>query len=182
MYKRSSLIILVCLFVFAGFASQVFAIDFSDALTQSAQDTSTAATLFAGKAQVSNLYSQAIRIVKQNEISATDQAIRAVVTYFFTHACKKIDTNDVIRVLYNSDFSFAIFFQHLVLTDVSRRVPTVKEVNASYARFLACDNHVVKDRTNVEKNVQSLYYQALNSNFYSSTLAQDNIGEDLFWN
>ena len=67
--KKSSLIFVVFLLLFSGLTPGVFAIDFSSALQQSSQDTSTASSLFAGKAQVDNLYTQALKIVKQNETS-----------------------------------------------------------------------------------------------------------------
>ena len=187
MYKRSNRIILLCLFVLWGFTAQVFSANFSDALTQSAEDTTTAATLFAGKSQVSNVYSQALHIVKQNEISATDTAIRIVVAQYTRNLCK-IDANDVLNILYydDSDASFRIFFQHLLLTDMPSETPNAKALSSSYAAFFACSSRYThprtEDYTTVRDTIKSLYYQALKGVFYSSTLAQDNIGEDLFRN
>ena len=88
--------------LFTGVTPGVFAIDFSSALKQSAQDTTTASSLFAGKAQVANLYTQALKIAKQNETSATDAAINSVVAYFTALPCN-VSAKDILHILYVSN-------------------------------------------------------------------------------
>jgi len=186
MYRKSNLIFFVFVLLFSGFTSHVFAINFADTLKQSAQDTSTAASLFNGKAQVSNLYSQALHIVKQNETASTNQAINSVVNYFARQSCK-VSANDVLNVFYASNGRFRSFLNNL-LSSVFTSSPTAGDINDSYYRFFACDKTInqkkptTQDFADVQNKVTSIYSQALNGAFYSSTLAQDNIGEDLFWN
>jgi hypothetical protein len=184
--KKSSLILFVSVLLFAGFTPGVFAIDFSNTLKQSAQDTTTAASLFAGKVQVGNLYSQALKIVKQNETAATDAAVNSVLAYYAALPCT-ITAQDVLHILYISNLWFRTFFDQQVLSSLSSSwsLPTPAAINASYAKFFACEKRtqpVADDFVRVQKNLITLYYQSLNSNFYSSTLAQDNVGEDLFRN
>ena len=187
MYKRSSnLILFVFVLLFSGLTSHVFAVDVANTLKQSAQDTSTAASLFVGKTQVSDLYSKALHIVKQNEISSTNEAVNSVVAYFARQSCK-VTANDVLNVFYSSDGRFWSFLKNL-FSSIGTSSPTPTAINDSYYRFFACDNKMVgkkpstEDFAHVQNIVSSIYYQSLTSVFYSSTLAQNNIGEDLFWN
>lgn len=184
--KKSSQILSVFILLVLGFTSYGFAIDFSNALKQSAQDTETAASLFAGKAQVGDLYNQALKIVKQNETSATDVSINNVVAYFTQKSCT-ITAQDVIHILYISNLWFKTFFDHMVLSSLTTAwsLPTAASINASYAHFFTCYNITrpkADDYTAIQKNLIELYYQSVHGNFYASTLAQDNVGEDLFRN
>ena len=64
-------------------------------------------------------------------------------------------------------------------------LPTPASINESYFHFFACDGiktPSTDDFTRVQNNLMALYYQSVNGVFYSSTLAQDNVGEDLFRN
>lgn len=174
------------LLLFSGLTPGVFAIDFSSALKQSAQDTTTAASLFAGKTQVGNLYNQALKIVKQNETASTDSAINGVVAYYTKQSCN-VTAQDVLHILYVSDESFSLFFDQQVLSSLSSpwSLPTPASINASYFKFFACAHIKTPSATDfvtVQNNLMSLYYQSVNGVFYSSTLAQENIGEDLFRN
>jgi len=184
--KKSSLIFVVFLLLFSGLTPGVFAIDFSSALKQSAQDTTTAASLFAGKSLVGNLYNQALKIVKQNETASTDSAINSVVAYYTNQSCK-ITAQDVLHILYVSSDSFKSFFDQQVLSNLSSAwsMPTPASIDASYFKFFTCA-HIktpsADDFVTVQNNLMSLYYQSVNGVFYSSTLAQENIGEDLFRN
>ena len=100
--RKNNLIFFVSVLLLSGFTSHVFAVDFSNALKQSAQDTQTATSLFDGKAQIGDLYNQALKIVKQNENSATDQSINKVVAYFTAKSCN-VTALDVIHILYVSN-------------------------------------------------------------------------------
>ena len=170
----------------SGFTSQAFGIDFSNTLKQSAQDTQTATSLFDGKAEIGDLYNQALKIVKQNESSATDQSVNSVVAYFTAKSCN-VSALDVIHILYVSNLWFKAFFDQQVLSSLTspRSLPTPASINASYFRFFACDKitrPTAGDFTRVQDNLIALYYQSVNGVFYSSTLAQDNVGEDLYRN
>ena len=184
--KKSSLILVVFLLLLSGLTPHVFAVDFSNALKQSAQDTTTAASLFAGKSLVGNLYNQALKVVKQNETSSIDSAINSVVAYYTQQSCP-ITPQDVLHILYVSSESFKSFFDQQVLSSLSSAwsMPTPASIDASYFKFFACA-HIKKpssaDYVTVQNNLMSLYYQSVNGVFYSSTLAQENIGEDLFRN
>lgn len=184
--QKISLIFSVFVLLLSGFTSSVFAIDFSNALKQSAQDTQTASSLFDGKATIGDLYNQALKVVKQNESSATDQSINRVVTYFTKQSCT-VSAQDIIHILYVSNLWFKTFFDQQVLSSITSTwsLPTPASINASYFRFFACEKiqqPTADDFVRVQKNLITLYYQSVNGVFYSSTLAQDNVGEDLFRN
>lgn len=179
----NSLILLCGLFVFVGLTPSVFAIDASSALKQSAISNESAGSLFDGQSVVKNLYSRSLRIVRQNESASTQQAIDSVVAYYLGQSCK-IFPVDVINILSTSRTEFKSFFENLVAISFS-----INEIliNGSYRRFFACHgwksaNPEAAKFTIVQNEVAALYYQSLQSIFLSSTLAQDNVGEDVFWN
>ena len=161
-----------------GFPPGVFAINLSDALKQSATVNESMSSLFDGKATSSNLYNKTLRIVKQNETFATQQAISAVVKYFADQSCP-VSTDDILRVFYASNLSFKSFFDHLILSETAspQVLPTNESITASYTHLFACKgikNPTVDDYTTLHNEISSLYYQSLQSVFFTSTLSQDN--------
>jgi hypothetical protein len=168
-----------------GLASGVFAVDFNDALAQSATTTQSLDATFNGKLSVGNLYNKNLRLVKQNESSSTQQALYAVLKYYTDQSCA-VSSADVLYVLYSSDLSFKSFFDHTILTNISSKTfPSDDTIAASYNRFFTCagiKNPSASDYSSLEYNISTLYYQSIQSSFFSATVAQDNYGEDLFRN
>lgn len=91
-----------------GTCSQVFAIDFSQALDQAKAAVSSVAAIFDGDAQVNNLYKKALKLSKDNEVISTTTSLDHLKAYY--SVCNGIKKNDFINVLYDSNTSFKTTF------------------------------------------------------------------------
>ncbi len=84
----------------------------SDVLDQAQNDVFDMKDVFGGKLVVKNLYSQALKIAKGREITATMASFDALREYYKT--CPGIINTDFINVLYNSNASFKQTFNQIL--------------------------------------------------------------------
>ncbi len=180
MFKNLNRIYLVLVFLLIGMYSFVFGVDFSQVLDQMKTDVFSMWDLFEGKVVVSNIYSKALKLVKDREISSTTTSLDYLREYYVW--CPRATTQDFINVIYNSNASFRETFKQIL--PLWTKKPHSSEINKSYAVFLACNN-----MTNSFDNIQAIntainkaYYAGYSNAYSLSALNQDNYGSDLFWN
>jgi hypothetical protein len=167
--------------VIYGSISSVFAIDFFQAFSQAESRVLDIQNLFEGKASVNNLYSKALKLVKDNEVVSTTQAFLAMGDYYDT--CPAIEKVDIINVLYQSNSSFATVFGELFGSSV--KVPTKIEIDKSYQKFFVCkniQNPLVSHYDLLNSEINKLYYEIYITEYRQQTLNQENFGSDFFWN
>ena len=171
----------VCLLLI-GTCSSVFAIDFSQALSQAEGQSQWIETLFQWKAQVSNLYKKALKLSKDREVVATTTSLDQLKEYY--NDCSRIKNNDFVNILYNSNSSFKLTFEALLSNKT--KSPTTDEISKSYDNFYACKgigkSHTAADKQAVDNEVQNVYYEWYSNAFSISTLNQDNFWADLLRN
>lgn len=181
MFKRLNNIGIVCLLVICGSISSVFAIDFSQAFSQAESKVLNVQKLFQGKASVNNLYSKALKLVKDNEVVSSTQAFLAMGEYYDT--CPAIEKVDIINVLYKSNSSFATVFEQLFGS--SAKAPKKSAIDESYQKFFACKNitnPLVSHYDSLNAEINKLYYEIYITEYRQQTLNQENFGSDFFWN
>jgi hypothetical protein len=161
--------------------SSVFAIDFSQAFSQAESRTLSVQNLFQGKASVSNLYSKALKLVKDNEVISTTKSFVILGEYYDT--CPAIEQIDIINVLYKSNSSFASVFEQILGS--SAKAPTKAAIDKSYQKFFACkgiQNPLASHYEAFNVEINKLYYETYITNYRQQTLNQENFGSDFFWN
>ena len=139
-----------------GLGSSVFAADFSDALMQTNAQTSSIENLFNGKSVVTNLYSKALKVIKDKETSSTSLAFDKLLAYFSD--CPALTQKDIINILYNSNFSFRNTFS--LLLPSSTKIPTSGDISSTYNKIYACrhiQNPTVTDINNINTEVNTRY-------------------------
>ena len=164
-----------------GTCSQVFAIDFSQALDHIQETVLSIGTIFEWKSQVSNLYQKALKLSKDNEIVSTTTSLDQLKDYY--NDCNRVKKSDFINILYDSNISFGTTFGAILPEWTTP--PTADEINKSYKKFFACKNITnpsAADRTSVNNEVQNVYYEWYANAYSLSTINQNNFGSDLFRN
>ena len=164
-----------------GTCSSVFAIDFSQALSQANEQSAWIDSLFKWKASISNLYSKALKLVKDKEVVAASVSFDQLQIYFNT--CTNIKTSDFINILYSSNPSFKNTFD-LILPSWTKK-PTVDDVKKTYIKFFACrkiSTPTLIDISNLNHEINTVNYDAYSNAYTMSTLNKTNFGSDLFWN
>ena len=181
MFKHLNIIGIVCFLVIYGSFSSVFAIDFSQAFRQAESKILNIQDVFQGKATVSNLYTKALKIVKDNEVFSTTQSFVAMNEYYDT--CPAIEQVDIINILYQSNSSFATVFEELFSSSV--QPPTNIDIENSYQKFFACKNitnPLITHYNSLNNEINKLYYELYITEYRQQTLNQENFGSDFFWN
>ncbi len=182
MFKNRSRICLALGLLLIGTWSSVFAVDFSQALDHMKEDVFSMWTLFKGKSTVSNLYSKALKLTKDREVSATTTSLDQLKDYYSD--CNGVKNSDFVNVLYNTNTTFRTIFEQLL--DKKTKRPTTEEIQKSYTKLLACKGITVAptnaDITSINDEVQNVYYQGYTNAYTMSTLNQDNFWSDLLWN
>lgn len=172
--------LVVCL-LFIGASSSVFAIDLSQAFSQASEQAAGIETLFKWKSTVTNLYSKALQLAKDKEITATIFSFDQLKIYFGN--CTRVQTVDFINILYHAKFSFRNTFDQIF--PIWTQPPSAAQINASYAKFFACRNIEKPTRTDVQNltnEIDLVYSDVYTNNYALSTLNRSNFGSDLFWN
>lgn len=180
MFNLNRTYIILCI-VFIGISSSVFAVDFSEAFTQANQQSNSIDSLFKWKSTVSNLYSKALKIVKDKEIVSTNVAFDKLKTYF--GVCTTLQNKDFIHILYNANYSFRNTFA-LILPS-STKIPLQSDITKSYQKFFTCkniQNPTNTDVSNLNAEVNRVYYNIYTNAHTISTLNNSNFWSDLFWN
>lgn len=142
------------------------------------------ATIFGGKAQVSNLYTKALQLVKDKEVQSTTFAFDTLLSYYST--CPGLTDTDFVHILYHSNLSFRTAFIQIFPT--STQWPTDDLIDKSYKKFLVCkgikttDVVTLSDIQSINETINTLYYTYYSHNFMTTTLVQNNFGSDVFWN
>ncbi len=182
MFKSLNRTYLVLALLLIGNLSAVFAVDLSQAFSQSVEKISPIASLFQGKAQVSNLYSKALKLVKDTETTSIKSAFDGLLDRYAT--CKGIKQQDIINILYYSNQQFRITFLQLIPKRVS--FPTVQDVEESYQKFAVCKwyTDTLSDKQMASLNAElTQHFSDIYLNTYTiSSLTYDNFWSDLFWN
>lgn len=136
--------------------------------------------LFQGKPVVSNLYSKALKLSKDREISATTASLDQLKSYY--SECSNIATQDFVNILYNSNFSFRETLDQ-ILPDGTKK-PTSLEINKSYAKFFTCKNTISTNDavTSLNNEINEAYYTVYSNTYSLGALNEDNFWSDFFWN
>jgi hypothetical protein len=170
-----------------GTCSFVFGIDFSQALQQAQDKSSSLSSLFVGKSHISNLYTQALKIVQSKEVNSTTLALDTIVSdYICQQASIHLQTSDFINVLYNSNLSFKATFVQLF--PKTTQWPTATQIDQSYHKFLSCQGISLQTAVGLDQiqtinnTINDLYYKNYSTLYMQSALSQTNFGSDLFWN
>ncbi|HMS90803.1 MAG TPA: hypothetical protein PKC87_01155 [Candidatus Absconditabacterales bacterium] len=164
-----------------GTCSSVFAIDLSQAFSQAIEQSAGIDTIFKGKSTVSNLYSKALQLAKDKEVTATMFSFDQLKLYFTT--CTRLETIDFINILYHSHFSFRNTFDQIF--PVGTKHPSTAQIDSSYAKFFACRNiekPTSADIQNLNNEIHLVYTDIYTNTYTMSTLNKSNFGSDLFWN
>lgn len=147
----------------------------SKVLDQAKDDVFSMKDIFAGKLVVKNLYSQALKLSKGREISATMASFEKLKENYTT--CPGIENADFVNVLYNSNISFKQTFKQILPKGTKK--PSKEDITLSYKKFFSCNNRLdFKDTyvKNVNAEINALYYQE-----YSNTYDMDNLNEGTYW-
>ena len=181
MFNLNRTSIAFCLLLI-GTCSSVFAVDISQAIDQMKTDVFSMWDLFEGKPVVSNIYSKALKLAKDKEISSTTTSFDYLKTYY--NECSHIENIDFINVLYNSNASFKQTFDQIL--PEWTKTPTSKQINQSYAKFFACKNILVAATVDqiasLNNEINKVYYDGYSNAYALSTLNEDNFWSDLLWN
>lgn len=179
---NTRLIYLFLCTLFIGTCSSVFAVDFSQAVDQMKEDVSGMWNLFQGKVVVANIYSKALKLVKNLEVTSTTTSFEQLRAYYSD--CSNLQDSDFINVLYNSNFSFRQTFDQILPQWTTS--PSKKKIDISYAKFFKCKNifgsGTAQQVDALNKEVNRIYYQWYTNAYSLSTLNQDNFWSDSFWN
>lgn len=95
-----------------GIISPVFAVDFSQVINQMKEDVFSMGDIFQGKAIVKNLYSKALKLAKDREVTATTASFANLKIYYTK--CSNLTETDFINILYSSNFSFRETFDDIL--------------------------------------------------------------------
>ncbi len=148
---------------------------------QTNAQTSSIENLFNGKSVVTNLYSKALKVVKDKETSSTSLAFDKLLAYFFD--CPALTQKDIINILYNSNFSFRNTFS--LLLPSSTKIPTSGDISSTYNKIYACrhiQNPTVTDIDNINTEVNTRYLALYANAFTIASLNNANFWSDLFRN
>ncbi len=170
-----------CVLALIGTCSAVFAIDFSQAFTQSQDQSVGISKIFQWKATVSNLYTKALKLAKDNEVVSTMSAFDQLAAYY--DVCPRIQKKDFINVLYHANASFRDVFNQIFWSATTK--PENLDFSGSYQKFFACKKiytPTINDFQDVDAEINKLYQNAYINSYSVSTINQDNYGSDFFWN
>lgn len=140
--------------------------------------------MFGGKAQVSNLYTKALQLVKDREVQSTTFAFDTLLSYY--SSCAGLTDQDFINILYHSNLSFRTAFVQIF--PKSTQWPTNDLIDKSYKKFLACEgidsthSITLPDIESINTTINDLYYKYYSHNLMNLNLVQNNFGADVFWN
>jgi len=180
MFKnRNRTYVALCL-VLIGTCSSVFAVDFSQSLNHMNEGVSDMWSLFAGKPVVANIYSKALKLAKDREVSSTTSSFGQLRKYY--RACIRIQDSDFINVLYNSNSSFKQTFE--LLLSSWAKMPDSTGIDKSYTKFFVCENMTgdLDSISSINSKISRLYYDGYSNAYALSTLNQNNFWSDLFRN
>lgn len=190
MFKVNRTYITICLLLIGTTCSSVFAIDFSQAMAQSKEQSTSIWSIFWWKSQVNNLYKKALKLVKDREVNATSFSLDSLVAEY-NATCNGIQNIDFINILYHTNGSFQTIFTQIFAKGT--KPPTDSEINKSYQKFFVCEypNALVVDNkiqanidqiTFINSKINQLYYTNYSNSFALDTLNQKNFWSDLLWN
>lgn len=180
MFKSLSRTYLTLCVLLVGTCSRVFGIDFSQALSQANDRSLSISSIFEGESSVSNLYTKALKLVKDREVTSTTSSLDNLIDYYSD--CPAATQSDFINILYNYNTSFKNTFTQILPKGV--KYPTSDEITASYAKFLRCKNGInynpdtasIDQIQEINTKINNIYYDHY-KNFYQLT-SIDNIN---FW-
>ncbi len=181
MFKNRNRTYLTLCILLIGTCSSVFAIDLSQAFSQSTDQSAWIDSLFKWTSTISNLYFKALKVVKDKEVVATTTSLDQLQSYFTT--CSSLKNVDFINILYSSNFSFKNTFD-LILPPWTTQ-PTKSDIDKSRAKFFVCSkitNPTDTDLQNLNNQINKIYYDVYSNSYTMSTLNKSNFWSDLFWN
>ena len=181
MFKNRNRTYLTLCILLIGTCSSVFAIDLSQAFSQSTDQSAWIDSLFKWTSTISNLYSKALKVVKDKEVVATTTSLDQLQSYFTT--CSSLKNVDFINILYSSNLSFKNTFD-LILPPWTTQ-PTKSDIDKSRAKFFVCSkitNPTDTDLQNLNNQINKIYYDVYSNSYTMSTLNKTNFWSDLFWN
>lgn len=167
--------------LFIGMCSSVFAIDLSQAFSQSSEQSAWIDSIFKWKSTVNNLYTKALKLAKDREVVSTTISFDQLKIYFST--CARVDTADFINILYHSNSSFRTTFKQIFSSSTQK--PTTDEIDKSYGKFFTCRgiaNPTSNDIQDLNNEINVVYYDIYARTYIMSTINKDNFWSDLFWN
>ncbi|MCX6824491.1 MAG: hypothetical protein NT085_05200 [candidate division SR1 bacterium] len=179
MFKNLNRTFLVCMLLI-GTCSSVFGIDMSQAFTHAQEQSVGIDSIFKGKSTVSNLFSKALKLVKDTEVTSSVAAFDQLKEYY--KPCT-LDTIDFINILYRSNSSFRNTF--LLILPKRTKTPTSDNINKSYKKFFICKkitNPTPADADGIDTEINTKYLEIYPNIYSMSTINKDNFGSDLFWN
>ena len=163
-----------------GTCSSVFGIDMSQAFTQAQEQSAGIDSIFKWKSTVSNLFSKALKLVKDTEVTSSVAAFDQLKEYY--KPCT-FATIDFINILYRSNSSFRNTF--LLILPKKTKTPTLTDINTSYNKFFICKkiaNPTSADSANLDTEINAKYLEIYPNIYSMSTINKDNFGSDFFWN
>ncbi len=180
MFKNLNRTYLALCIVLIGTCSHVFAIDLFQAFSQVEEQSAWIDSIFQGKPVVSNLYSKALKIVKDKEITAISSSFDLLISYY--NVCPHIEKSDFINILYDSNLSFRETFNQILPEWTT--TPTDKNTKKSYNKFLDCKNTTsnLSSLADVDNEINRLFYDGYSNNYSLSSLNEDTFWSDLFRN
>lgn len=188
MFKLLSKIYLISSLLLIGIYSQVFGIDFSQALSQAEERSLSLGSIFEGKSSVSNLYAKALKLVKDREVDSTVQSLDSMISLYAD--CPGVSESDFIHILYNSNLSFRTVFVQIFPKGIS--YPSKNDIEKSYQKLLACrtttqvdTSKVIASQYQIEQinnEITDAYLSLYANSYMLSTIDQTNFWSDLFWN
>ncbi len=191
-YKHASLIIIVVWVLWLGlFGIQAWMIwDFLSETSAKLTDENYIHTIW-WKTAITDLYYKSLEIVKTNEISSLNNAIKNSVDYMKNKDLKcNLNKTDMLNILYNSNDSFKRSFkQNIINTYKSKpQYPTNEDYLKSCYIFMWCfywiydykDTPYIREACATKANdIYSQMYIAYDS---IASFDQINFGDDMFWN
>lgn len=188
MYKNLAskiwLIIVLC-----SISTPLFAnVSFYDLLEKEVGNISPISKIIDWKPMVKNLFEKNLDLVKNNELSSTDNAIDNIVDYFRQNNCF-VTKKDVMNVVFNSNYQAQYKLEQVIISKWNIKIDKKNDsdITQSYKRFLDCQNPKnespsFKDTKDLENQVNNLYNKLVKNEYEMITKNQDNFWEDLFRN
>jgi len=131
--------------------------------------------------KVTNIYSNALTLVRNNEVKITFASIDKIMNNHPEFASCNISADDVVNVLYESSSNFRSTLELTVIHTSKKRVavPSSTDVAKSYGRFLLCrkgqtDFVDVSKYEDVSNVLNKEYIEPVHATFNQDTIMQDN--------
>lgn len=187
--RKSRLLMFLLLAMWWFWSSTVFGISLDWMLYEKYMAAKWIDSVFGSKAKVTNMYSKALKLVKDNKIKSTYYGVDSVMAIHSEFAWCNVKKSDIINVLYDGNFEFRVAIEQTVINDTKKKVsvPTIGEITRSYKAIIKCwawdSNLITPSKYEEVRNVLNTEYNDhANDKDKHDTMNRDTLGSDLFQN